>query len=52
MKKTKDQCKSSAKKQLFRKNSFLITAEENSDIQYDELDLSLDEEIYVNLGIS
>ena len=57
MKKTKDQCKSSAKKQLFRKNKsrkqneqFPDTSEENSDIQYDESDLSLDEEISVNLG--
>ena len=58
MKKTKDQCKSSAKKQLFRKNmprkqkeQFPDTSEENSDIQYgDESDLSLDEEISVNLG--
>ena len=57
MKKTKAQFKSSSEKQLLRKNKprkkeqFPDTSEENSDIQHDgESDLSLDEEISVNLG--
>ena len=57
MKKTKDQSKSFAKKQLFRKNKprkqkeqFPEISEENSHNQYDnKSDLSLDEEMSVYL---